>query len=69
MKLSESDTEPAGSSSGRPNSTCLRFDIWLPVIYLGLLLPGDIPINGFTMTIGLICAGLLVRRLLAWLYK
>lgn len=43
MKLSESDTEPAGSSSGRPNSTCLRFDIWLPVIYLGLLLPGGHP--------------------------
>ena len=30
MKLSESDTEPAGSSSGRPHSTRLRFDIWLP---------------------------------------
>lgn len=59
MKLSESDTEPAGSSSGRPHVSRIHFGVWLPVIYLGLLLPGDIPINGFTMTIGLICAGLL----------
>lgn len=69
MKLSEADKEPGEPSSARPRTTRLRFDIWLPLIYLGLLLPGGSPINGFTMTIGLICAGLLVRRLLAWLYK
>lgn len=69
MKLSESDTEPAGSSSSRPHSTRLRFDIWLPLIYLGLLLPGDIPVNGFTMVIGLICAAALAWKFLKWLCR
>ena len=68
-KLSEAGTEPAGSSSGRPHSTRLRFDIWLPLIYLGLLLPGDIPVNGFTMVIGLICAAALAWKFLKWLYR
>lgn len=37
--------------------------------YLGLLLPGDIPINGFTMYIGLICAGILAVKFFGWLYR
>lgn len=37
--------------------------------YLSVLLPGDIPINGFTMFIGLICAGVLVVKFLGWLYR
>ncbi len=36
--------------------------------YLSVLLPGDIPINTFTMIIGLICAGVLVVKFLKWLY-
>lgn len=69
MKLSEADKEPGEPSSARPRTARLRFDIWLPLIYLGLLLPGDIPINGFTMTIGLICAVVLVRKFPKWLYQ
>lgn len=69
MKLSESDTEPAGSSSGRPRAAHIRFDIWLPSIYLGLLLPGDIPINSFTMVIGLICTTALAWKFLKWLCR
>lgn len=37
--------------------------------YLSVLLPGDIPINTFTMLIGLVCAGRLGYRLLRWLYS
>lgn len=68
-KLSEAGKKPAEPPSGRPHSTRLRFDIWLPLIYLGLLLPGDIPINSFTMVIGLICAAALAWRFLKWLYR
>ena len=46
---------------------------WISTIvalaYLSVLLPGDIPINGFTMFIGLICAGILVVKILGWLYR
>ena len=46
---------------------------WISTIvslaYLSVLLPGDIPINGFTMFIGLICAGVLVVKFLGWLYR
>lgn len=37
--------------------------------YLSVLLPGDIPINTFTMLIGLVCAGRLGYCLLRWLYS
>ena len=37
--------------------------------YLAVLLPGDIPINTFTMLIGLICAGRLGYCFLRWLYS
>lgn len=69
IKLSKTDKAPGESSSTRPHTPRLRFDIGLPVIYLSLLLPGDIPINSFTMTIGLICAVALVRKFLKWLYQ
>lgn len=69
MQLSDSSRKPAEPPSPRPHTTRLRFDIWLPVIYLGLLLPGDIPINSFTMAIGLICAAALVWKFLKWLYQ
>ena len=69
MKLSEVGKEPARPTSARPRAARIRFDIWLPLISLCLLLPGDIPINGFTMTVGLICAVALVRKFLKWLYR
>lgn len=68
-KLSEAGKKPAEPPSARPPAARLRFDIWLPLIYLGLLLPGDIPINSFTMVIGLICAAALAWKFLKWLYR
>lgn len=37
-KLSEAGKEPAEPPSARPRAAHIRFDIWLPLIYLGLLL-------------------------------
>ena len=68
-KLSEAGKKPAEPPSARPRATHIRFDIWLPLIYLGLLLPGDIPINSFTMVIGLICAAALAWKFLKWLCR
>lgn len=68
-KLSEAGKKPAEPPSARPTAAHIRFDIWLPLIYLGLLLPGDIPINSFTMVIGLICAAALAWKFLKWLYR
>lgn len=68
-KLSEAGKKPAEPPSARPPAAHIRFDIWLPLIYLGLLLPGDIPINSFTMVIGLICAAALAWKFLKWLYR
>lgn len=68
-KLSEAGKKPAEPPSARPCAAHIRFDIWLPLIYLGLLLPGDIPINSFTMVIGLICAAALAWKFLKWLYR
>lgn len=68
-KLSEAGKKPAEPPSARPRAAHNRFDIWLPLIYLGLLLPGDIPINSFTMVIGLICAAALAWKFLKWLYR
>ena len=49
MKLSESDTEPAGSSSGRPHVSRIHFGVWLPVIYLG-------PVSYTHLTLPTICS-------------
>ena len=68
-KLSEAGKKPAEPPSARPPAAHIRFDIWLALIYLGLLLPGDIPINSFTMVIGLICAAALAWKFLKWLYR
>lgn len=68
-KLSEAGKKPAEPPSARPRAAHIRFDIWLPLIYLGLLLPGDIPINSFTMVIGLVCAAALAWKFLKWLYR
>lgn len=37
--------------------------------YLAVLLPGDIPINTFTMLIGLACAGRLIYRFIQWIHS
>ena len=38
-KLSEAGKKPAEPPSARPRAAHIRFDIWLPLIYLGLLRP------------------------------
>lgn len=53
------------SSAGRGG----LISIIVSLAYLSVLLPGDIPINGFTMFLGLICAGVLVVKFLGWLYR
>ena len=58
---------PSGGGGGAGCSSCL-WDI-VALGYLGVLLPGDIPINGFTMFVGLICAGRLGYTFLKWLYS
>ena len=59
--------------SGRGSNSSAGQGGWISTIvalgYLSVLLPGDIPINGFTMIIGLICAGVLVVKFLGWLYR
>lgn len=59
-------------STGGSNSSVGRSGLISTIVslaYLSVLIPGDIPINGFTMFIGLICAGVLVVEFLGWLYK
>jgi hypothetical protein len=59
-------------STGGSNSSAGRSGLISTIVslaYLSVLIPGDIPINGFTMFIGLICAGVLVVKFLGWLYK
>lgn len=68
-KLSKAGKKPAEPPSARPRAAHIRVDIWLPLIYLSLLLPGDIPINSFTMVIGLICATALAWKFLKWLCR
>ena len=50
------------------NKSGIIFDI-LALGYLAVLLPGDIPINTFTMLIGLVCAGRLVYKFIQWLHS
>ena len=58
-----------GSSGGGGGTGCSSWVVDIVALgYLGVLLPGDIPINGFTMFIGLICAGRLGYTFLKWLY-
>ena len=54
-----------------PNNTgrSSLFSTLSPLAYLGVFIPGDIPINGFTMLIGFVCAGFLVVKVLKWLYQ
>lgn len=43
--------------------------IAIPLLYLGLWLPGDIPINMFTGIIALICFGFLGCKLLLRIFR
>lgn len=65
--------EPKNTHTERGSNSSTGKGGWISTIvalgYLSVLLPGDIPINGFTMLIGLICAGVLVVKFLRWLYK
>lgn len=54
------------SSKGRGASAVSTM---VPLLYLGLLLPGDIPVNGFTMFVGLLCLGTLIVKILRRIYK
>lgn len=55
-------------SNGGNGCSNVIFDI-IALAYLSVLIPGDIPINTFTMLIGLICAGRLVYKFFCWLYS
>ena len=68
----EKDGANKNHSTGGSNASAGRGGLISTIVslaYLSVLIPGDIPINGFTMFIGLICAGVLVVRFLGWLYR
>ena len=68
----EKEDSNKNRSAGSSNSSAGRSGLISTIVslaYLSVLIPGDIPINGFTMFIGLICAGVLVVKFLGWLYK
>ena len=68
----EKEDSNKNCSAGGSNSSAGRGGLISTIVslaYLSVLIPGDIPINGFTMLIGLICAGVLVVKFLGWLYK
>lgn len=61
-----SNPPPTG---GGNNSGCFSSGpLVLALGYLSILIPGKIPINGFTMFIGLICAIIVIGAFLSWLY-
>ena len=55
--------QPAYDDNGK------TWAVWIIIAlgYLSLLLPGTIGVNGFTMFIGLIAAGILVAAFFRWL--
>ncbi|MBE6573284.1 MAG: hypothetical protein E7652_02700 [Ruminococcaceae bacterium] len=55
-------------SSGGGCMTTIAVDI-LALAYLGALLPGDIPVNTFTMIIGFVCLGRLIYSFFRWVYS
>ena len=57
--LNEQEDTPSQGSSGTNGDTSWAVNLFC-LIYLGLLLPGTIPINTFTMLVGLFCAGKLI---------
>lgn len=63
----EAFTSSTPSPVRTPGSTPVG-SVLLPLIYLGALLPGTIPINGFTMLVGLVCAGILFVKFIKWLF-
>ncbi len=68
----EKEESNKNRSPGSSNSSAGRGGLISTIVslgYLSVLIPGDIPINGFTMFIGLICAGVLVVKFLGWLYR
>lgn len=65
MENKPNPQKPTPNNTGRSSF----FSTLIPLVYLGVLIPGDIPINGFTMLIGFVCAGILVVKVLKWLYQ
>ena len=68
----EKDGANKNHSTGGSNASAGRGGLISTIVslaYLSVLIPGDIPINGFTMFLGLICAGVLIVKFLGWLYK
>ena len=57
--LNEQESTPSQGNSSSSGETGWVENLFC-LIYLGLLLPGTIPINTFTMLIGLFCAGKLI---------
>lgn len=52
-------------SDGPPQKSGRFLSTVLPLLYLSLLLPGDIPINTFTILIGIFCLGILIKALIS----
>lgn len=65
------EPQGGGGGDGSPpsgNSGCSFNVIWfISLVYLCFLLPGKIPVNGFTVFIGLICAAIFVIGLFVWI--
>lgn len=66
--IDNDDSEKESFFSSNRNTSRDRKSSWLstviPMIYLGLFLPGNIPINGVTMLLGLICVGILISKMI-----
>lgn len=61
----------SGGNTPPPTSNHPRRSGWLPILailYLSLLIPGDIPVNGFTGFLSLVCIGILIISFLKLIY-
>lgn len=67
--IAPNENEGSSNHSKNISGDSSTVSVFLPIVYLGLLLPGTIPINCFTMLIGLVCVGALAVKFLKWLYK
>ena len=65
-KMSSSSGSSSGSpSSGGHKSGAVRIPTWVFVIAILGIMSGDLPINGFTVFLALIFAGIVLVRILS----
>lgn len=70
IQSDDKEDKPSAQNSSSTKAGWSSFlSTLIPLAYLGLLIPGDIPINGFTMFIGFVCAGILAVKFLKWIYQ